>query len=586
MSARNRPLRLLSALFAAANLVASFAPRASAADGTPAIPRSQNVTINLIRRLVERGVLPRADADELIAMAEADAAEAKTEAAAKASVPTPPPTVAAATPARDDTIRVTYVPEIVKRQIREELKQEVMTQAREERWATPRSFPEWASRFTLFGDFRLREEMLFYPAGSDNTGAFPNFNAINTGAPFDVAGTVFSPQNNVDRDRQRLRVRARFGAEVDMGENYAAGARLATGENTSPVTTNQSFGAANGNFSKYAIWLDRIFVNYRARLAGLGDASIHVGRFDSPFFASQMIFDEDLGFDGLALQSKRPVNEQVKAFATLGAFPVFNSNLNFPSIQPAKFKSQDKWLFGGQIGADYALSRDLNAKVGAAYYYFNNVEGKLSRPFTPVNAQDSGDTDETRPSFAQTGNTYFPLRNIVPGVLNNFGTTNQFQYFGLATPYREVALTGRLDYDGFEPTRISLVGEWVNNLAFHRGSIRRKAVNNLGARGAGDFVGGNNGWNLDVKIGSAALTQRWDWNASLGYRRLDSDAVVDALTDSDFGNGGTNLEGYTLAGSLALSRRTWLTVRWYSTTSIAGPRYKNDIFQFDFNGKF
>ena len=38
------------------------------------------------------------------------------------------------------------------------------------------------------------------------------------------------------------------------------GFRVATGESNSPVSTNQSMGYANGqggNFSKYAIWLDR-----------------------------------------------------------------------------------------------------------------------------------------------------------------------------------------------------------------------------------------------------------------------------------------------------------------------------------------
>src|SRR5262249_16847128 len=38
---------------------------------------SQNVTINLIHRLVERGVLTKADADELIKQAEQDAATAR-----------------------------------------------------------------------------------------------------------------------------------------------------------------------------------------------------------------------------------------------------------------------------------------------------------------------------------------------------------------------------------------------------------------------------------------------------------------------------------------------------------------------------
>lgn len=558
---------------------------ASAADAPAPIPRSQNVTINLVRRLVQRGVLPQSDADELIKMAEEDAAAANAEAAANptalARISGPATGAAAPAPVASDTVRVTYVPEVVKRQLREEIKQEVMAQARDEHWAAPRSFPEWVSRYTLFGDLRFRFEGLYYPAGNDNTGAFPSFNTINTGAPFDVTGTVFSPQNNVDTQRQRPRLRARVGGDVDLGEGFTAGLRVATGENSSPVTTNQSFGAGGGNFSKYAVWLDRAFLRFSTP-----NSSVSVGRFENPFLASQMIFDDDLGFDGLAAQTKLTERWGLKPFATAGAFPVFNSALNFSTIQPAKFKSQDKWLFAGQVGAELAPAKDVTAKIGAAYYYFHNVAGRRSSPFTPVNAQDNGDTDETRPSFAQSGNTYFPLRNIIPGVLNNFGTTNQFQYFGLATPFHELALTGRVDYDGYEPLRISLLGEYVNNLAFHRGAVRRKAVNNLGAGGAGDFVGGNDGWNVELKAGAAALAQRGDWSASLGYRYVESDATVDGFTDSDFGNGGTNLEGFTLAGSLALSRRTWLTLRWMSASSIAGPRYKNDILQFDFNGKF
>ena len=111
--------------------------------------------------------------------------------------------------------------------------------------------------------------MITFRSGNDNTGAFPNFNAINTGPPFDITGTTFSPQLNVDQDRARLRLRLRFGAAADLGDNFTAGLRIATGENNSPVTTNQSLGVANnaqgGNFSKYAIWLDRGFRQIRAR---------------------------------------------------------------------------------------------------------------------------------------------------------------------------------------------------------------------------------------------------------------------------------------------------------------------------------
>src|SRR5690606_9753904 len=116
--------------------------------------------------------------------------------------------------------------------------------------------------------------------------------------------------------------------------------------------------------------------------------------------------------------------------------------------------------------ADWKASKDFNLKLGVAYYYFDGVEGQLSDPFTPLNSQDAGNTDTRRPSFAQKGNTYMALRNIVPNASNDFGSSLQYQYFGLATPFRELALTGRLDYNRWEPFQISLTGEYVKNLAY------------------------------------------------------------------------------------------------------------------------
>jgi hypothetical protein len=280
----------------------------------------------------------------------------------------------------------------------------------------------------------------------------------------------------------------------------------------------------------------------------------------------------------------------VTPFLAAGAFPVFNTDFNFASNQPAKFKSSDKWLYGGQVGTDWKINKVFNVKVGAAYYHFDNVEGQLSDPFTPLNAQDAGDTDNTRPSFAQKGNTYMALRRIVPNALNNFGTTNQFQYFGLATPFHELAFTGRLDVNRWEPFQISLTGEWVKNLAFEHGDIDRVAVNNRGADqalgGVGEFSGGDTAWIVGLKVGSATLQKAWDWQAGINYRYVESDAVVDGFADSDFGLGGTNLKGYTVYGAVALSPRIALGLRWMSADEIAGPPFKVDILQVDFNGKF
>jgi len=553
-------------------------PGAITTDRAPAVPRqkSPNVTINLIHRLVERGVLSAEDARELIQQAENDAAEARAQAAKPEAEPVP-----------NDTVSVRYVPEIVKLQIRDEIKEEVLKQARDEHWAAPNALPAWVSHLGVKGDLRVRYENDAFPKGNNNTGEFPNFNAINTGAPFDTTGTAFSPQRDVDQERNRFRLRARLGTEINLENGFTAGLRLATGENNSPVTQNQSLGAANsaqgGNFSKYAVWLDQAFLKYEWGGLPARNLAISIGRFENPFFATSILWANDLGFDGLAIQGRKAVSEALTAFGSGGAFPVFNTDLNFSSNRPQKYPSTDKWLAGGQLGLDWKINEDFNFKGAGAFYYFENIEGKLSAPVVLTSSADQGNTDDTRPAFAQYGNTYMNLRNITPTADNGFGTKNQWQYFGLATPFHDAAFTGRLDYKHFEPFVISLTGEFVENLAFDQGRINTLAVNN---GGAGHFVGGDTGWIVGLKLGDVVLQKRWDWNIGLDYRYVASDAVVDGFCDSDFGGGGTNVKGYSINAALALAPKISLGLHWLSSDQVAGPTLKADTLQLDVNAKW
>jgi len=500
---------------------------------------------------------------------------------------------AAAEPVGEDVVRVTYVPEIVKAQLREEIKQEVLAQARDENWASPRTFPDWVLRVRLFGDVRVRGESQRLPDGNDNTGAFPNFNAINTGSPFDVAGTIFSPQFNVDQDRNRVRLRARGGLAVDLDDGFTLGLRIATGENNSPVTQNQSLGAAGsgqgGNFSKYAIWLDRGFLRYETGGLPDEDLMVTVGRFDNPFMSTTLLWADDLGFDGLAVQGRVPTGEDITPFFTAGAFPIFNTDLNYATNQPSKFKSRDKWLYAGQLGATWEITEHVSLKLAVGYNKFQNVEGELSTPFVPISTADAGDTDASRPAFAQKGNTYMALRDITPSPLNSNGTINQFQYFGLASKFEVMTSDARLDFNPSETFQVSLIGEYAKNRGYERDAIEAKAVNNLAASATstgGIFIGGDTAWMVNLQAGAPALKHRWDWTVNLGYRKVESDAVVDGFNDSDFGGGGTNVKGLTFGGTLAISSHVWLGLRWFSATQVAGPQLKSDIFQFDLNGKF
>ncbi len=593
----------------------AYALPAAAQDGADALKRptvsrsaapSSNSTVNLINLLVKQGVLTEEQATGLVKQAEDEAyiaRQATRDAAAKAEGAEKKASTAADAVSPPGTKRVTYVPEIVKQQLREDIKREVMAKAEQENWASPGKYPEWAQRIRFYGDLRTRYEGDFFPRGNA-IGWFPNFNAINTGNPFDVSDITNPnpyPTYNVDQNRNRARFRARLGMEADLFDGFSAGFRIGSGDSNSPVSFNQTLGGSGGNFSKYAVWIDRAFIKYSLR----NDLTLQAGRFDNPFFnATDLVYHRDLGFDGFAFQARYDVTPDFTPFVVAGAFPTFNTALDAGS-NFSKLPSQDKWMFGAQIGANFRPVPEVELTVGAAYYDFRNVQGRLAS-CTVVTSADTCPTDLTRPSFAQKGNTYMALRSINPTAFNNFGTEFLYQYFGLASRFQEAVATARLDLGHFHPVHIVLDGEYVRNVGWNRDDVARRmfALNSTLPAGNGFiplgptagctgtpcrpdiYTGGNQGWLTRLTVGHRQMKELWDWNAFVGYKYLESDAVIDAFADSDFGLGGTNLKGYFVGGSLALGPNVWTSLRWMSANQIAGAPYAVDIVQLDLNAKF
>jgi hypothetical protein len=566
-------------------------------------PTSPNATINLVNLLVKQGVLTEDQAATLIKQADDEAyvsRQAAKDASVKADEAAKAANAATAVALPAGTRHVTYVPEIVKRQLREEIKAEVMATAQKDNWASPGMYPEWAQRIRFSGDMRVRYQGNFFPHGNDQADAV-NFNGINTGSPYDVLSSTFYPTYNTSQDRQQTRLRARLGMDADLFGGFSAGMRIATGNDSSPVSTNQTLGASTsgGNFSKYALWLDRGFLKYQSRN---DEFTVLAGRFDNPFWSpSDLVWYKELGFDGFAVQAKHEVYEGLTPFIVAGAFPIYNTDLNAGinlsvarvtgGLAPLKFASHDKWLFGGQSGFDYRFNSESAFRFAVAYYDFDNVQGQLSSPCSVLSSSDICDTDITRPAFAQKGNTYMPLRRILIDPSLTPGTQPDFQYFGLVGKYRPVVASGQLDLGDFHPVHVVLDGEYVWNSAFNRNLMLSSNIwNNYGPSTTpgvtGAYNGGNQGWLGRLTVGDKEVRHLWDWNAHVGYKYLQSDATLDAFTDPDFGLGGTNLKGYFVGGNLGLAENVWATVRWMSANNISGVPFAVDVLQVDLNARF
>jgi len=439
---------------------------APAASGQLDLQTSQNATVNLIRLLVKSGVITHEAAVDLIRQAEREAQVAQAQAQSVVAAAEQIKAAAQAElAASENDIRVTYVPEHVRQEIAADVRNELAADARKQNWSATDE-ASWTKNIRPFADFRIRYNSISFDDANDNTGSFPDFNAINTGSPYDLADiTTFYPTINADENRDRVGVRARLGFEADLHEGFLFGVRLATGSGSSPVSTNQTVGSP-GNFSKYSLWLDQAFLSWETT----GDSDLRLravaGRYPNPFFKTDLTWDDDINLDGISLSASYKLSDRVKLFATAGIFPIFNTAFDFPSNQPDKFASDDRYMSAIQAGFDADITKSIRLKAAVAYYLFTDIEGAPSDPYVPLSDDDAGSTDGRRPGFAQKGNTYMPLRNITPTAANGFGTTNQWQYFGLASEFRPIVATAQLDLNHFEPFQITFFGEAVKNTAY------------------------------------------------------------------------------------------------------------------------
>lgn len=316
-------------------VIATLVGQATAAPVAP----SENVTINLIRLLVQQGVLTQDTANGLIAQAEKEAQQARQANAA--------PVVASGPTAAPGDVRVQYVPQAVRDQIRDQVKAEVMATAKQENWAQPNTFPDWVSRISFDGDIRLRDESRYFSGSNSNE--ILDYAKLNENGPYDVnrnSNTKLPPLLNTREDRESLfRLRARLGMKAVISPEWTAGIRLGTGSDNNPVSTTQTLG---GGFGKKDIWLDQGYLRWKTT----DYMTLTGGRIANPFYATDMMYSNELNFDGVAAIFNHKLNNEWGLFGTLGAFPVEYTADAASSNGIDKEDSQTKWLFGGQIGAD------------------------------------------------------------------------------------------------------------------------------------------------------------------------------------------------------------------------------------------
>jgi hypothetical protein len=537
---------------AAAAIAIAVVPAISchAADERQSLEELRNTVINLLQALVDQGVISREKAEQMVKSAQEKAA-ANAASAAKAD---------------EGAVRVPYVPQIVKdeiaKQVAEQVKPEVVAgvvnEAKTEKWGVPGALADWLTRTRISGSLTLREEDILFARDNDQI-AYPNYYGINTAGS--IAKAAPNQYENTTEDRARFRGRARLAVDSDISDSVTAGMRIATGNTSDLVSESQTLDGS----APYQFGLDELFIRLDERNAQKFPwLSVVGGRFLNPYGTpTDLIFHKDLTFEGAAVTGRFGFGDgsadQSHVFFTLGAHP----------LQEIALSAQDKWLTGAQLGTNLRWGEGQRLRVSGAFYDYFNVTGRLNP------ADQPGLYNYTAPLFERQGNTYFDISN----------TGGASNLFALASKYRLVNLNASYEIPVARYT-FGITADAVRNIGFDAAQASANVGQNVAAR--------TKGYQVEVSFGYPTVLTAGAWRAVFGYRYLQSDAVIDAYTDSDFHFGGTNALGYYFVGDIGVANRVWVRLRYLSSNAIdpppliVGPNFELgiDTLQLDLNTRF
>jgi len=316
-------------------------------------------------------------------------------------------------------------------------------------------------------------------------------------------------QSNTN-DRTRFRYRLRLGLEVKFVDWATVGLRLASGESApgDPVSTNQSM---TDTFKKKPITIDAAFA--RLQPPGWDWLTVTGGKMDltvwQPKFNSPMQYDFDVTPEGVAEQLNFAfgANKQHRVFANFGQF----------ALKELSTDANDPFLFDCQTG--------IEAKFGS------DVKNPKLRVTTAVGFS------ETR-NLVKTGYVFGDSPNKGNANGGSAFTNNFLEDFSVLNVRGEVAaLLNERPFLG-TPVLVTAAGEYDENL--------QDAYRNLSDHQT-------TGWTLQATFGE--VKKAGQWQVAYQYKHLEADAVWDALTDSDWGTGGTDRKGHVIKA--AYNVRDW-----------------------------
>ncbi len=349
-----------------------------------------------------------------------------------------------------------------------------------------------AGRFRFTGDVRLRGESFF--------------------------------QDTVP-DRNRARIRVRFGLEGQLNEDFIAGFAIATGSLSDPTTTNETF---TNNFERKTIGLDRGYITYNP--VAHRWLSLTGGKFAYQWQRTSVTGDPDLNPEGF--------DEKLSFDTHFG--PVQNVTVqSMQLLYNESTKGQDSYAIGVQASARMKFG-PWTSTPSFLSLKWNRPDAILSSSAFAVGATTTGylPSGSTKPvtgipvpgegpgcGAASNAPSFAPCVFAPNGMTNaTYVDSKGVLHFYSGYNYADFILNNQIQ-TGIASLPFNLLLEFEDNLDAEAHPLNAKGavLSNLGSQ--------NKEYGVDASFGQ--LKKKNDVQFGYAWLRQEQDAVLASFAESD-----------------------------------------------------
>jgi hypothetical protein len=328
-------------------------------------------------------------------------------------------------------------------------------------------------------------------------------------------------QNTV-ADRNRARIRARFGVDGQLNDDFVGGIYLASGTLGDPTTTNETI---TNFFDRKTIGLDRGYITYNP--VAHKWLSLTGGKFAFPWTRTSLTFDPDINPEGF--------DAKVSFDTHHGPLRNFTAQAMFLPINEVT-KGPDSYATGGSVSGTLEFG-PWTMKPSYTLLNWHLADALLSASAFAVQATttgtgttNNGNVPGEGPGCAAVwnGTKYtggFPSCAFAANGMTNstFVDSNGVNHFLSHFLYSDFILNNQIK-TGIARLPINLMAEFEENLNAHADPFDAAGnVTSLDKQ--------NKAYGLDLSFGQS--TRKSDVQFGYSWWRIEQDAIIASFGESD-----------------------------------------------------